>query len=127
MKRHSQANCTVLDTHILVHCSVTAPHENGSDILKQIASRLDYKPAVPHYAWPSKQVLAPVVEAKLPKDVASYEKDLDGFWQPLLSAFKDAQAAFKDKKGKSLRSSDPAFADFRGLRMPPPPPKFKVV
>jgi len=110
-----------------VHCSATSPYENGFAILKRIASKLDIKPDVPHYAWPSKQVLAPVVVPKLPMDVASYETDLKGLKTPLETALKDAENAFKDKKGKSLMSGGSAFGKFQALKMLPPPPRFKVL
>ncbi len=125
-KRYIEANCTVLITHIFVHCSATSPYETGSAILKHIAAKLGIKPDVPHYAWPSKQVLAPVVVPKLPKDVASYETELKGLKTPLESALKDAENAFKDNKGKSLMSGGSTLAKFQALRMPPPPPRCRV-
>jgi len=114
-----------------VHCSATSPYENAFAILKRIALKLDIKPDVPHYAWPSKHVLAPVVVPKLPMDVASYEADLKGLKTSLETALKDAENAFKDKKGKSLMSGVSAFGKFQALKnlhlMLPPPPRFKVL
>ena len=63
-------------------------------------------------------------------DVASYEADLKGLKTSLETALKDAENAFKDKKGKSLMSSS-AYGKFQALKnlhlMLPPPPKFKVL
>ncbi|DBA82079.1 TPA: hypothetical protein ACH3X1_007079 [Trebouxia sp. C0004] len=112
-KQHEATQDQLIEENFLANKKwlqlVTAPYENGSDVLKQIASNLGIKPAVPHHAWPSKQTLAPVGEAKLPAEVASYLKDLEGLKKPLTSAVEGAVDAFHSKKGKSLVHSDSAF------------------
>ncbi|DBA82060.1 TPA: hypothetical protein ACH3X1_007753 [Trebouxia sp. C0004] len=112
-KQHEATQDQLIEENFLANKKwlqlVTAPYENGSDVLKQIASNLGIKPAVPHHAWPSKQTLAPVGEAKLPAEVASYLKDLEGLKKPLTSALEGAVDAFHSKKGKSLVHSDSAF------------------
>ncbi|DBA87689.1 TPA: hypothetical protein ACH3X1_004696 [Trebouxia sp. C0004] len=128
-KQHEATQDQLIEENFLANKKwlqlVTAPYENGSDVLKQIASNLGIKPAVPHHAWPSKQTLAPVVEAKLPAEVASYLKDLEGLKKPLTPALEGAVDAFHSKKGKSLVHSDSAFKFYRALKMLPPPPKVK--
>ena len=113
-----------------MHCRVTTPYENGVDILKHIArEHLRIMPGGPHYAWPSKQQLAPVMNAKLPKDVSSYLTAIkSNVEEPIALAVKGAIDSFTAKQELiNTKKSSAAFKDLQTLRMLPPPPRPKVI
>ena len=113
-----------------MHCRVTTPYENGVNILKHIArEHLRIMLGGPHYAWPSKQQLAPVMNAKLPKDVSSYVTAIkSNVEEPIVLAVKRAIDSFTAKQELIYtKKSSAAFKDLQTLRMLPPPPRPKVI